>query len=635
MLMLVLQVLMATVGAQLSVPSQTVCGSNACYTAHMGVKPFHKALESCKANGGNLATSKDAGEAGRIRSLLSSLPPGPAPAGGQRKFWMGLQLPPRHCYQQHKPLRGFRWTSGGEETSYSNWAREPRSTCTAHRCVRIVSGSAAGEDFQWSDGACSHGADGYLCKFSFKGMCQKVGLSGPGSVSYTTPFNAESSSLALVPFGSLAIVSCEGAGESPAARYVLCVERSPGVYGWSMDGDFCAPPSACSVDNGGCAQVCVGDGAGGHHCRCDRGYRLGADQRSCQPRDHCKGEPCQRGCVNLAAGFQCTCPEGFQLAENQRDCADVDECAHSPCAQLCINSAGSFRCACAEGYVLIAGQCQDLDECSARPCAHMCQNTDGSYRCLCRRGYETSGHSCLDLDECRGHPCGGRCSNTEGSFECSCSEGYTLGEDRLACVPQDVATSPAATVQDSISDAAAGDWSPTTPAAQMVHTTDLGTTDLGTIDLGTTTARIDSAASHTQPETRDGPSASELSRPTDGGVRDLRTGSWPPVTALTVRQPSGTGRAPSQVKNQEDTAWLLTCALGSVAALLLVLGVLALILCRRHRSAKAKTNSAGDYYSWIQAARTSSSRAAGKATSVDCNPAADNYIEIEANQTEV
>ncbi|XP_067900488.1 complement component C1q receptor-like [Heterodontus francisci] len=626
MLLLLFQVLFATVAGQLSVPWHTVCARNACYTAHMGSKPFHKALESCKANGGSLATVKDAGEAVQIQRLLSSLPMAPPPRG-QWRFWMGLQLPLRHCYQQHRPLRGFRWTSGDEETEFSNWAREPQSTCTAHRCVHIASypqGSLKGENFQWSDGVCSHGVDGYLCKFSFKGMCRKMDLSGPGSVTYTTPFNAESSSLSLVPFGSLATVSCEDGGISAATHYVLCVEQSPKLFGWSMDGPFCAPPSGCIIANGGCAQVCVSDGERGHHCQCENGYQLGADQRSCEPLDHCQGDPCEYRCVNFPVGFRCSCPAGYELAGNGRDCADTDECAGAPCAQLCINSAGGYRCACTEGFAMVAGQCQDRDECSARPCAHLCQNTDGSYRCHCRAGYVTSasGHSCMDVDECTGHPCAGICSNTEGSFACSCSEGYALGEDNASCVPESMVTTLLIATEPAVSDTTAGGWSPSSAPGPMVHTADWGSTPL----------HLDSPATPTQSET---PTTGRLSGQSDGRVTDFSAGSWSPMPFLTVRQPPGTGGTPRQVEQEKGTWWLLLCALGSAAALLLVLCAMALILYRRHRSAKEQTNKAGHYYSWVQTTEPSSFRAPDKVTSVHCNPSADSYMEIEANQTAV
>ncbi|XP_051867711.1 complement component C1q receptor-like [Pristis pectinata] len=597
MLLLVVQSLLSAVTARLSLPSDTVCVSNACYTAHLDRKPFHQALERCKANGGNLATAKDTGEALLIHKLLSGFPAGQRP---KSKFWLGLQLPPRHCYQQHKPLRGFGWTSGGEETTYSNWAREPQSTCTAHRCVHIVSNTRSssspdGGNYKWHDGVCSHAADGYLCKFSFKGMCTQIVLSGPGSVTYTTPFDAESSSLDLVPFGSFAVVSC--AGGSPAAGYVLCMERVPGRYGWSADGPFCAPPSGCDLDNGGCAQLCVsagGGGGGGYRCQCNAGYQLGADQRSCELRDHCQDHPCEYRCVSNSLGFECLCPVGYQPAENGSKCEDADECAQRPCAQVCINTPGSFRCDCTQGYALIDSQCRDLDECTGHPCDQSCHNTDGSYMCLCRAGYrlQGTGHSCVDIDECTTRPCQGTCSNTEGSFQCSCSQGYALGEDGVSCIPMRVTTSLTSTVQRW--DTTAGVWGLTTPGALVDHATDSGT-----------------------------PSASS-GDPTGMGVAAESTAAdWTAV-------PSPTAAKASEEHGSANLSWVLMGALGSVAALLLVLCVVGFILCLRNRSPK-KSSNAGDYYSWVQAAGQSPFRA----SYVKCNRSSDNYMEIEASQTEV
>ncbi|XP_072361972.1 complement component C1q receptor-like [Scyliorhinus torazame] len=606
-MLLFFQVLFVAVAGQLSVPSHTVCGHNACYTAHTGSKPFQEALASCRANGGNLVTAKDPGEAQHIQDLLSTLAPGPPPSRKWR-FWMGLHLPQRHCYQQHKPLRGFLWTAGGDQTTYSNWGREPLGTCTARRCVHItVSHSrSSSEDFKWSDGVCTQHLDGYLCKFSFKGMCQAIGLNGTGLVTYSTPFNAESSSLTLVPFGSLAKVSCE---EAPAMGYVLCLEKSQGSFGWSKDGPFCAPPSGCTLENGGCAQLCVSQRGRRHHCQCHEGYQLGGDQRSCQPLDHCQAAPCQYRCLHLSVGFQCTCPLGYGLAENGHNCLDVDECANaSHCPQLCINSPGSFSCRCTKGFVLMDGQCQDLDECAAWPCAQMCQNTEGSYRCHCRAGYVSSGHSCLDLDECTGHPCQRACSNTEGSFHCSCPGGYTLAEDGVSCAPQHLATTLIASPPDLTS---AGDWSAPMPAGIGIHTT----------HLGTTSGHMDSAATESER-----PGVPTVGGQREGTVADFSTGRGPPITSR-----PGRVRTPTQGGEQEHRAWLLPCALGS-AAVLLLLCSLVLVLCCRHRSAEGK---ATDFYSWIQAAGPSSFRTPWKATSAGCHTAADNYMELEANQTAI
>ncbi|XP_055494942.1 complement component C1q receptor-like [Leucoraja erinacea] len=573
MLLLLLLLLMlgslSAVTGNLPLPSHTLCVADACYTAYLHRKTFHPASESCKYNGGKLATVGDAGEDELIHRLLSGFPAG---RRAKSRFWLGLHLPPRHCYQHHRPLRGFQWTAGGGETAYSNWAREPLSTCTAHRCVHLVnSSSPGGANYKWMDGSCSHAMDGYLCKFSFRGMCPRVELGGPGSVTYTPPFRAEILSSPLIPFGSLAVVSC--AVGSPAQVYMLCVELEPQSYGWSKNGSFCLPASGCDLDNGGCAQICVsgegGDGGGGgaggdsHRCQCKAGYQLEADQRSCEPRDPCKGHQCQFQCVGHLLEYQCVCPSGYRLAGDGRNCVDLDECA-------------------------------------GRPCHHTCLNTDGSYRCQCRAGYrlQAGARSCADIDECASSPCHGTCSNTMGSFECSCSPGSKLGQDGVSCLPTDRATTP------HISATTVGDRSPTTLAPLVLHAVDSATPRPGT--------------SSAQPEeTRGRLRLSSLAAETRG----------PGLSAVT--SPSWDG---DQIQDRSPgLSWFLRGALVSVAVLLLVLCAVGFTLCLRHRLLKKKESNAGDYYSWVEAAGQSKFRA----PYVKCSRSRDNYIEIEASQTEV
>ncbi|XP_007892693.1 complement component C1q receptor-like [Callorhinchus milii] len=617
------------VEGKLPVPSETLCSSNACYTVHLERKPFHKALESCKANGGSLASLKSAEEALQIEGLLASLPS--APSGNKSKFWIGLQLLPRHCYQQHKPLRGFSWTVGGEESQYSNWRREPQSTCTAHRCVYISyysSGTLNQGDLKWSDSICYAGVEGYLCKFSFKGMCHKISLGGPGSVNYITPFNAKTSSLALVPFGSMATVSCEN-GIPSSSNFVMCMEMSPKVYDWLKDGPFCTPPPACNSDNGGCAHICVNDGPNGdYHCQCSEGHQLGQDQRSCVPSDPCQDHPCEFGCTSHLSGFECICLVGYELAENKKDCVDTNECAHSPCDQLCFNSVGSFWCDCIGGYTMVSGVCQDVDECSERPCNQSCQNTDGSYQCNCRHGYAThgDGHSCLDINECIEHPCDGMCSNTEGSFECSCNAGYTLHEDNVSCIPA-MNILPIATVTEEISETTRESWDLATTKYQMA----------GFSEWHSPVVRVVSSVSNTDLELKTISTIEPQNPPTGGNIRASSEGNWSLSTMVMVTrtQPTAVAVAPSQMIKNKGEAWLLACVLGSVAATLLLVCVVALVLCRRKRSAKEKNTNASNYYSWMPAAGSSPPRALRKSTLVATSTSADKLNHFEENQTEV
>ncbi|XP_072437751.1 uncharacterized protein [Chiloscyllium punctatum] len=585
LLLLLYQLLLGTLGGHWAAAYShpTHCTSDACYTAHMVAKPFWRALDSCKANGGNLATVKDEGEARHIHRLLeSSLAGSP---GARRRLWLGLQLPRRHCYQQHKPLRGFLWTSGGEESTYSNWAREPLSTCTAHRCVYLAASSspspgASGIRFAWADGVCSdHRVDGYLCKFSFRGMCRPVELAGPGSVTYTTPFDAKSATLALVPFGSLAAVSCQG---SRSDSYTLCQETSPGSYGWSpAEPGLCAPLSACEAGNGGCAQICL-DGLGGSAtCSCRDGYALADDLRSCQPLDPCLGHPCEQLCVPRPGGFQCACDAGYALAGDGRSCPDVDEC-------------------------------------SSWPCAHRCQNTPGSYRCHCQPGYEANGHACVDMDECAGQPCQGPCANIQGSFRCFCWPGYVLSADGLSCTLRDVVSTPqdvVSTPQDVVSTqtAPATDWNvDVETGASWGATHDTMPTALG-IHLGTT-ADIQPGEGTTR----------------SSAITTFSTGSQPPVISPTGRELHGTNSALDPVRNEADRGWLLACVLGSLFAGLLLLCIVAVILCHRHRAAKGKADNGRHFSSWIQAPGPPPFRADDKVTSA--NSSINNYIEMETDQ---
>ena len=69
--------------------------------------------------------------------------------------------------------------------------------------------------------------------------------------------------------------------------------------------------------------------------------------------------PCDKnngGCGNLCVKpkynkFYCTCRAGYKLNADNQTCDDIDEC-HQPgmCSQICTNNKGSFKCSCVEGY---------------------------------------------------------------------------------------------------------------------------------------------------------------------------------------------------------------------------------------------------------------------------------------------
>ncbi|XP_038128775.1 complement component C1q receptor-like [Cyprinodon tularosa] len=412
------------------------CDADGCFVVYLERKIFLDSWRSCKERGGNLATIKRRAEAASIAALFSSLD-----LRGSRaevKVWIGLQRQPRQCSSH--PLRGFSWTTGDQDTEYTNWQREkPPGMCGVPRCVALgFSTQDRRENFMWGDRPCSDPVDGYLCRFAYRGMCPALRSEGAGSVSYSTPFDLVSTLLTHLPPGSSANVPCPA--NTGGNKMVVCTLRKNGQVEWSEEPPLCPVPPVsnrrCTQGNGGCDHVCR-ERFGRVVCECIQGFYLQSDGWSCEP-DVCRGNRCEFDCLPRSDGYECACPHGYQLASDGRSCPDVDECLRSPCPQLCQNLPGTFECRCREGYLLTPeGVCLDVDECLNGACEHYCINTEGSYSCSCEAGFsvdsEEPGH-CVDVDECRiAGLCEQLCVNHVGGFQCSCVEGYQLLSDQRRC----------------------------------------------------------------------------------------------------------------------------------------------------------------------------------------------------------
>ncbi|KAJ1156388.1 hypothetical protein NDU88_009108 [Pleurodeles waltl] len=430
-------------GATATVGSEVLCSTSDCYTVHLDTtRGFQQANDACKDNGGHLATVKSQEEALYLQHLLLKIPSSALPES-MLKFWIGLYLEKKQCYQKSKALKGFSWiTDRGrdneEENQFSNWMEEPMATCTTKRCVTMNFNMTSTKNFKWTDGKCLSPVNGYVCKFSFRGMCRQVALAGPGKVEYLMPFRSTSTTLNLVPFGTGAYVHC-GLQKESGGPFLICKDNGDNGFDWSPPGPFCASLGhGCSFNNGGCDQECTfNTKTGSIKCGCKAGYELMADGISCAAKDHCKSNPCQQICKNLQEGFKCTCLNGYILAENNISCIDVDECLQSPCDQVCTNSPGSFSCSCMVGFETVGRSCKDKDECwHSSPCAQGCINTNGSYTCYCKEGYvKGEGEdTCLDVDECEKTPCEDLCNNTLGSYICACGPGLALAPDGISCL---------------------------------------------------------------------------------------------------------------------------------------------------------------------------------------------------------
>ncbi|KAG8443676.1 hypothetical protein GDO86_009010 [Hymenochirus boettgeri] len=429
-------------GTPADVQNEVHCVNKACYTVHLGKINFNEAKEKCVINGGHLVTIQNEEEAQYIYNLLSKL------TSGSKEYdpldlWIGLELN-KICSVKEKTLRGFVWVTGKEDTEqskFSNWEKEPQLTCTSRRCVTMTLNPLSSDNYKWSDIKCTGQAKGYVCKFHFKGMCKRVVLAGPGNVEYNTPFAVSSTSLDLVPHGSVASVSCQQ-DKLPGADLV-CIENNDNALQWSQIASamrnaepMCASPEiGCKYNNGGCDQECIED-PDSARCACKGDYVLAPDNISCVLSDPCQPNPCEFNCINHMNSFECTCPSGYVLTD-QVNCTDIDECVERPCNQLCVNTLGSFECNCEEGFQLLGTKCVDTDECIRSPCAHGCLNTLGSYHCSCKEGYVKGKDelSCLDVDECISSPCEHTCLNMPGEYQCSCPKGFILSSNKISCSP--------------------------------------------------------------------------------------------------------------------------------------------------------------------------------------------------------
>ncbi|XP_074554990.1 CD248 molecule, endosialin a [Halichoeres trimaculatus] len=418
--------------------TDALCSEEGCFVVYFQRKTFLDSWRACKKRGGNLATIKHKRDAASIAALFANLDLRHSRTKVQ--VWIGLQRQPRQCTST-RPLRGFSWTTGDQDTEFTNWLREDSpSTCSVSRCVVMSYNTQDHSDnLKWLDGACSVTVDGYLCHYAFEGMCTPLWSEGAGNALYSTPFNLLSTLLTHIPFGSAAMVPCpEGMGKEQS---VQCVHREDGSVGWSREPPVCSGPALpqnwCEHDNGGCEHYCKPGGVQ-PLCECADGYQLGDDGQSCELSDVCQGAPCEFECLPLSDGYRCACPEGYMLAPDERACVDVDECLQSPCEQLCVNTPGSFECQCRKGYQPDgAGGCEEVDECADNPCEHVCEKMVGSHVCHCHLGYSPMPQDpsrCQDDDECRiPGTCEQMCVNYEGGFECYCVEGYELRDDQYSC----------------------------------------------------------------------------------------------------------------------------------------------------------------------------------------------------------
>jgi len=76
---------------------------------------------------------------------------------------------------------------------------------------------------------------------------------------------------------------------------------------------------------------------------------------------------CENLCYKTPNGDVCGCPDGYRLAADETSCEDINECENNVCSQFCRNTIGSFECFCDDHHNIdIDGvSCKAIGKCIA------------------------------------------------------------------------------------------------------------------------------------------------------------------------------------------------------------------------------------------------------------------------------
>ncbi|XP_077420837.1 C-type lectin domain family 14 member A [Vanacampus margaritifer] len=361
----------------LTPPSSAAAKSHPRYELRHSPLPFERAQEACHPHG--LASFARPEELAQVLSLI-----GGSPRAGSLTFWVGLKKAKNQCVVPSLPLRGFKWTFGGEDATESRWAHEPEQTCTSVLCAGLVTQLDGSTVVSWGLVPLScKTRNHFICKLESDdgGLAEpKLGRTEPAGPKtaepeFPTPEPAgpnQSEQKPEVP----QLPTPEPAGpekvrpesatpepavpELPERKPHTPTPPTPEAAGPELVGPESTRPGPDEAGSD------IGPESGSGSCPHPvvagaRFLTLDPDNSSRIQVDCWSKVRVDLHCWAPAAGWRlpggapanlssvCTpCGAGFRK-DTSGECADVDECSgpHG-CPRQCVNTAGSFTCVCGE-----------------------------------------------------------------------------------------------------------------------------------------------------------------------------------------------------------------------------------------------------------------------------------------------
>uniref|UniRef100_A0A668SWK4 VWFA domain-containing protein n=1 Tax=Oreochromis aureus TaxID=47969 RepID=A0A668SWK4_OREAU len=141
--------------------------------------------------------------------------------------------------------------------------------------------------------------------------------------------------------------------------------------------------------------------------------------------DYCSfgNHSCDHECVSVLNGYRCRCNEGYRLLEDGKTCQGKQ----SEHGRKIINVVTQNR--------------QTIDLCAEgkHDCEQICISTPGIYTCDCNNGYTPPANTHRSIDLCAEgkHDCEQICVSAPGVFTCDCNKGFKLNKDKKTCTSQE------------------------------------------------------------------------------------------------------------------------------------------------------------------------------------------------------